>query len=153
MAAARTVRLAEAEPQATAVVALVTTWAQFPAQWGPLLSEVWEAIRAQGARAGRNVMLYRDDRPAVEVGVELLGPFQPGGRVTTSALPQGPTATTTEPGPPTADGIAAAHERILNWCREHNQPLTTTRWEIYSHHSDDPSQMHVEVHYALATPA
>ena len=61
-----------------------------------------EAVRAAGAQVGRNVMLYKDDRPAVEVGVELLGPLEPSGRVSLSALPAGRAATTTDHGP-TAD--------------------------------------------------
>jgi hypothetical protein len=96
-------------------------------------------------------MLHQDDAPSVEVGVELLGPFEPRGRVIVSALPQGPTATTIEPGPPTPNGIAAAHDRVKHWCQANGHDRTGVCWEIYSHHSDDPTQMHSIIHHALAT--
>jgi hypothetical protein len=72
---AQNVSLVDTAPQPTAVIAVVTTWEVFPSLWGPLLAEVWQAIRATNAPAGRNVMLHQDDAPSVEVGVELLGPF------------------------------------------------------------------------------
>jgi hypothetical protein len=41
----------------------------------------------------QNVMLYRDQRPAVEIGVLAPGPFTPAGRVIASQLPGGKVAT------------------------------------------------------------
>ena len=72
----------------TAVVAATTTWQEFPALWKELLDEVWACLRAGGIQRGcRNVMLYRDDVPHVEVGVELRQPCPLTGRVVASALP------------------------------------------------------------------
>src|SRR5665213_853510 len=116
MAADRDVRVVDVAPQATAVVALVTDWESFAELWAPLLGEVWEALRAAGAAAGRNVMLYNDDRPAVEVGVELHGAFEPAGRVTLSSLPGGTAATTIDPGPPIRDSLRAAHHAVADFC-------------------------------------
>jgi hypothetical protein len=53
------------EPTPTAVVAAATTWAEFPAMWGPMLDQVWSFLRG-GAPAGlyqhgHNIMLYKDD--------------------------------------------------------------------------------------------
>jgi hypothetical protein len=143
------VRLAEQAPTPTAVIAATTTWEQFPTLWPALLAEVWQAIRAGGARAGRNIMLYRDQRPAVEVGVELEGPFTAAGRVTASSLPAGPTATTIAPGPPTVDGIRDAHHRVIEWCDAHGDERTGVLWEIYSHQTADPSASYTEIHHAL----
>lgn len=114
-----------------------------------LLAEAWDAVRAQDARAGRNVMLYLDDRPAVEVGAELIGPLTPIGAITISELPGGATATTTVHGQPNPAAIGDAHAGTVAWCRDHGHPRTGVRWEIYSHHSPDPSQMHTEVHHQL----
>ena len=36
---------------------------------------VWNAVRAQKARAGRHVTIYWDGSIRLEVGVELYGPF------------------------------------------------------------------------------
>jgi hypothetical protein len=44
------------------VVATVTTT-------GQLLDEVWAFVRSAGVAAERNVMLYADDVPNVEVGL------------------------------------------------------------------------------------
>ena len=79
----------------TAVVAATTTWPEFPALWVPLLDEVWACLRAGGVTRGcRNVMLYRDDVPNVEVGVELTQPCPLTGKVVSSNLPAGTVATT-----------------------------------------------------------
>jgi hypothetical protein len=72
-------------PRATAVVSTTTTWDAYPRLWPALLDEVREHA------SGRNVMLYKDDRPDVEVGVLLpeSGAFTPSGRVIRSSLPVG----------------------------------------------------------------
>jgi hypothetical protein len=56
-------------PTPTAVVREATTWEAFPTRWGQLLDEVWAFVRSAGVAAGRNVMLYADDVPNVEVGL------------------------------------------------------------------------------------
>ncbi len=144
-----TVRIVEAAPQPTAVIPAVTSWPEFASLWGQLLEEVWTEVRAADVRAGRNVMLYLDHRPSVEVGVELLGPFAPRGRIIASSLPGGPAATIVAPGPPTSHGLAAAHDEIRRWCDTHGRTRTGVRWEVYSHWSEDPSQMHTLIHYLL----
>jgi effector-binding domain-containing protein len=87
----------------TAVVAATTTWQEFPTLWKELLDEVRTCLRAGGIRRGyRNVMLYRDDVPhvevGVEVGVELNRPCPLTGRVVTSSLPAGQAAMTVHRG-------------------------------------------------------
>src|SRR5256714_12640547 len=72
----------------TAVVPATTTWQKFPALWRELMDEVWACLHAGGITRGcRNIMLYWDDVPHVEVGVELLVPCPLTGRVVASALP------------------------------------------------------------------
>src|SRR5581483_11326223 len=76
-------RVVRASP--TAVIAETTTWAEYPQVWRRLLDEVWSVVRPDGSiTAGRNVMLYHDDAPNVEVGVEVEAPFEPIGRVVSS---------------------------------------------------------------------
>jgi hypothetical protein len=76
--------------QPTAVIAAATTWEEFPRLWRDLLDEVWATMRAlEGASPGRNVMLYKDDVPHVEVGVEVPSHFRGAGRVVGSELPAG----------------------------------------------------------------
>jgi hypothetical protein len=135
--------------QATAVIALVSDWESFAQLWAPLLGEVWEILRAAGAATGRNVMLYKDDRPAVEVGVELLGAFEPAGRVTLSSLPGGTAATTTDPGPPTQDSLRAAHHAVADFCSAAGHTRSGPRWEIYSHWSEVAAENHTAVYHSL----
>lgn len=51
---------------------------------------MWALIRGSDLWTdGRNVMVYVDDVPNVEVGVEVTKAFPPSGRVVPSALPAG----------------------------------------------------------------
>ena|SRR5436309_896648 len=132
----------------TAVVAATTTWQEFPTLWKKLLDEVWACLRAGGIERGcRNIMLYRDDTPHVEVGVELLVPCPLTGRVVASALPAGPVAMTTHYG--SYAGLAEAHQAVHDWSRAQGQRLTGKRWEVYGPHNDDPAQVWTEVYYLL----
>ena len=77
--AAEAVRFMTVEARPTAVVEQTTTWTEFPKLWGPLLGQVYEFVRPRpelatgdGDELWQNVMLYKDQRPDVEVGV--LGP-------------------------------------------------------------------------------
>ena len=64
------VGLSRAAARPTVVVAAGTTWQQLPALWPALLGEVWDCLRAGGVTGGcRNVMLYRDAPPGVEIEV------------------------------------------------------------------------------------
>jgi hypothetical protein len=84
----------------TAVVAATTTWQDFPALWGRLLGEVWDCLHAGGIYRGcRNIMLYRDNVPNVEVGVLLEQPCPLTGRVVASELPAGTAAMTVHRAP------------------------------------------------------
>jgi effector-binding domain-containing protein len=135
----------------TAVIRETTTWERFPTLWGELLDEVWTFVRGSEVQAGRNVMLYLDGVPSVEVGVEVAAPFTPSGRVTASALPQGRAATTVARGAPSREGIAAAHAAVVEWCEANGHPRTGVRWEVYDHWRDDPDRFETNV-YWLLTP-
>lgn len=143
-----TVRLVTATERLTAVVAASTTWAAFPALWRPLLDEVYAVIRAGGAtQAGHNVMLYKDDVPNVEVGVEVAGPFPPHGRVIPSVLPAGPTAMTVHRGP--YEELGRGHDAIHRWCAANGHERAGPRWERYGDWRDDPRDLETEIYYLL----
>jgi effector-binding domain-containing protein len=133
----------------TAVVAAATTWPEFPALWKELLDEVWACLRAGGITRGcRNVMLYLDDVPHVEVGVLLSQPCPLTGRVVASALPAGRAASAVHYGP--YSGLADAHRAVLDWCAGQGLRPAGPRWEIYGPHHDDPAEVWTEVHWQLA---
>ena len=132
----------------TAVVAATTTWQEFSTQWKTLLDEVWTCLHAGGITRGcRNIMLYWDDTPRVEVGVELLVPCPLTDRVVASALPAGQVAMTTHYG--SYAGLAAAHQAVIDWCAAEGRQRVGTRWEVYGPHNDDPTKVWTEVSYLL----
>jgi effector-binding domain-containing protein len=143
------VSVADVEARPTAVVRAATTWPEFPGLWGQLLGEVWDCLRAGGITRGcRNVMLYLDGVPNVEVGVLLDQPCPLTGRVVASALPAGRAATTVHRGP--FGGVGAAHDAVLAWCATHGHRTDGSRWEIYGPHDDDPTRQWTEVYWRLA---
>jgi effector-binding domain-containing protein len=143
------VSIIEAARRPTVVVAATTTWRDFRSLWGQLLGEVWDCLRAGGIQRGcRNVMLYLDSVPNVEVGV-LLGQACPlTGRVVASALPAGTAAMTVHRGP--FGDVRAAHEAVVSWCAAHGHRTSGVRWEIYGPHNHDPSQQWTEVYWLLS---
>ena len=139
----------QGEARPTAVVAAATTWAEFPTLWGQLLGEVWDCLRAGGITRGcRNVMLYRDGVPNVEVGVLLDQPCPLTGRVVASTLPAGAAAMAVHRG--SFGGVGAAHDAVVGWCAANDHRLSGTRWEVYGPHNDDPAQQWTEVYWLLA---
>jgi effector-binding domain-containing protein len=144
------VRVVDVEAIPTAVIAEETTWRLFPTRWPELLDEVWAFVRAEKLDAGRNVMLYHDDRPRVEVGVESRERFAPSGRVVPSSLPAGRAAFTIARGAP-ADALGPAHDAVVSWSRANGHRLSGCRWEIYDHWRDDqdPADYRTEVYWLL----
>jgi effector-binding domain-containing protein len=145
------VRIVTTPATPLAVVAEATTWDAFPQLWGSLLAEVWAFLRSSELTTGRNVMLYKDDAPTVEVGAEVSGPFAGNGRVVPSTLPAGRAARTVARGGPTPHGLAKAHNAVLEWCNANGHALTRVRWEIYGHwlEDQDPAQFETEIYWLL----
>jgi effector-binding domain-containing protein len=133
----------------TAVIAEATTWQAWPQLWPALLDEVWREVRASAeVTPGRNVMLYRDDVPNVEVGVEVAEPFGGRlGRVTGSSLPAARVATTTLRG--SYDLIGAAHEAVIRACDERGLDRPGVRWEVYGHWDERAPDPQVEIFWAV----
>jgi hypothetical protein len=112
---------------------------------------VWSFLRGSGLETGRNVMLYKDDRPHVEVGAEVSTSFTAAGRVVPSSLPAGRAATTVARGAPSPAMLAVAHGAVREWCAAHGHALSGVRWEIYDHWRDDqdPARFEIEVYWLL----
>jgi effector-binding domain-containing protein len=146
------VRVTTVEPSPTAVVRAVTTWSEFPSLWRQMLDEVWRFLGdpPPGVRkSGHNVMLYEDDLPTVEVGVEVEGSFERCGSVIPSALPGGLVATARHAGP--IDRLGDTYVAIHEWCAATGHRMTRVRWEVYGDPSPDTGQVDVDVFWALAT--
>ena len=132
----------------TAVVAATTNWRDFPSQWKPMLDQVYACLGAHdSARQGSNVMLYKDDVPHVEVGVELIAPCVLDSPVIQSALPAGEVAMSVHRGPYQELGVA--HDAVTRWCAANARSLAGPRWEIYGDWREDPAELETEVYYLL----
>jgi effector-binding domain-containing protein len=142
------VRVVTEPERPIAIIAATTNWREFPMLWPQLLDEVHADVRWQGnGHTGRNVMLYLDDVPHVEIGVELDQPVGITGRVIRSALPSGKVATMTHRGP--HDRLGATHDAIRAFCAEHSLALAGPRWEVYGHSNTEPAQLETDVYYLL----
>jgi effector-binding domain-containing protein len=143
-----TVKTLTTQPTPTAVVAADTNWQEFPKLWGQLLDQVWAFIRIGGAeKYGHNVMLYKDDRPSVEVGVQVAGTFEPQGNVVPSTLPAGEAAMTIYRGP--YRDLGKGHDAVVKWCVANNRERTGVRWEIYGDPHDNEAENEVEIYWQL----
>ena len=113
---------------------------------------VWGAVRAQQAKGGRHVALYWDAAIRLEVGVELLGPFEDEGSVVRSATPSGTVAWTTHLGP--YGGLNAANVAVKHWCEANGHRLAGPSWEIYGHWQPewnaDPSRIRTDVFWLVS---
>jgi len=126
------VTLVSVEASPTAVVAATTTWAEFPSLWKPMLDKVWSFLANAPAglyKDGHNVMLYKDDLPSVEIGVQVNRPFKGSGAILSSSLPGGQVATARHAGP--IDRIGDTHLAVCAWCAANGYRLRRQRWEIY----------------------
>jgi effector-binding domain-containing protein len=132
----------------TAVVRQATTWQEFPTVWRSLLDEVYAFLKDSAVKqAGHNIMLYKDDVPNVEVGVQVATRFSPRGRVVPSVLPAGEVAMTVHRGP--YHGLGAAHQAVWEWSAAQGRELAGPRWEIYGDWREDPAELVTEVYYLL----
>ncbi len=94
---------------------------------------------------GRNVMLYQDAVPNVEVGVEVAGSFAPRGRIVAWTLPAGRVATATHRG---SWDVGPAHRAVVDeWDRLGLERLGP-RWEIYGHFNA-PGDEEVDISYLV----
>jgi effector-binding domain-containing protein len=93
-------------------------------------------------------MLYLDEVPHVEVGVELTQPCPLTGRVVSSELPGGEVAMTTHWG--SYAELGAAHQAVQEWSTANGRRAGWPRWEVYGPHNDDPAQVWTEVYYLLS---
>jgi effector-binding domain-containing protein len=149
-----TVTFVKVDPRPTAVVAETTTWEEFPSVWRQLLDEVYRFVRSRtdlgtgdGAELWQNVMLYKDDRPRVEVGVLVSASFEPEGRVIASELPGGEAATATHRGNYARLGVT--HDAVRDHIAAHGRELAGPCWEIYGHWRDDPREVETAVYWLL----
>ncbi len=122
------------------------------AEFGRHLDKIYAAARAGQVKLdGQNIFVYRglpSGEADVEFGVGTTVPFAALGDVVPSETPSGTVATTVHWGD--YAGLGAAHRAVIDWCREQKRALTSVRWEVYGHWSDDPAKRRTDVYWLLA---
>jgi effector-binding domain-containing protein len=118
------------------------------------LGEVYGFVRSRtdlatgsSGELWQNVMLYKDQRPDVEVGVLVSRSFEPEGRVVLSELPGGEVATATHRGDYAQLGVT--HDAVRDYVSSAGRELGGPCWEIYGHGRADPSEAETEVFWLL----
>jgi hypothetical protein len=152
MTVAVTVKAVGSTP--TAVVAAAATRAEFARMWRPMLDDVWSFLRGDAPEGlykhGHNIMLYKDDVPNVEVGVQVSGSFAPAGHVVASTLPGGLVATATHTGP--IAEIGDTHQAVREWSTANGYQLAGPHWEIYGDPDPSTGDFDVAVFWLLVAP-
>jgi effector-binding domain-containing protein len=92
-------------------------------------------------------MLYKDDVPNVEVGVEVPAAFAGTGRVVGSELPAGRVVRATLRG--SYDQIGLAHQAVEDECAARGLTQIGPRWEVYGHYVEGAAEQVVDVWYLL----
>jgi effector-binding domain-containing protein len=119
-----------------------------------MLDAVWSFLRGDAPEGlytrGHNVMLYKNDIPDVEVGVQVNSAFDPAGQVVPSVLPGGLVATATHTGPMTE--IGDTHAAVREWSTANGYRLAGPRWEIYGDPDTSTGEFDVDVFWLLVDP-
>jgi len=146
------VSLQRATPRAIAAVRVRLPISHVPASFTTYLNEVYAAARYGAIPLdGQNIFVYRGGATGedadVDFGVGVRSRFEAHGAVTYCELPTGEVAVTTHWGDYARLGVA--HAAVLAWCRASGREPTGTRWEVYGHWTDDPTQRRTDVYYEL----
>lgn len=122
-------------------------------------SDVWELMRARGIEStGHNVVIYRDEPGhdlmhsrggiPVEIGAEVLAPFEPDDAVACVQTPGGRCISIVHLGP--VARLRSAYDAILSAVGAQELRLAGPYWEVYGHWTADPDEFETKVFYALS---
>lgn len=117
------------------------------------LDKVWAYLRANGAKPGHNVVVYRNYDKAtgvmtIDVGVQVDSGLPGDGTVVPTTTPGGLVATTTHIGP--YDKLGNASSALHQFCNTHDHPIAGPTWEEYGDWTDDVSKLRTDVFAAIA---
>jgi effector-binding domain-containing protein len=140
--------------QLIAAAAQRTTFKNISKEIGALLSGPWDFVRKRpGLRTdGHNVAIYWEDQGPgdIEVGIQVVEPFEGDAVVVCSATPSGTVARTAHYGP--YSELGPAHQAVREWCRQNQHPIALPFWEIYGDWEDDPAKLRTDVLYLFKNP-
>ena len=147
--------IAQSQACPTAVVRLTIPRDQIQYVMGPAIQEVMETVAAQGqSPAGPVFSLHFDmheDTFDFEVGVPVLSPITPSGRVYASAMPATLALRSIYTGP--YEGLGAGWGEFMEWIHASGHPIANGLWERYltgPESSPDPTTWQTELNKPLA---
>jgi effector-binding domain-containing protein len=119
-----------------------------------MLNKVWSFLRGDAPeglyKQGHNIMLYKDDVPHVEIGVQVSGSFDPADHVLASTLPGGLVAIAAHTGP--IAKIGDTHQAVCEWGKANGYRLAGPCWEIYGDPNPSTGDFDVDVFWSLVAP-
>lgn len=128
-----TPQIVQADAQITAVIRFTIPREEIQAVMDPAIAEVMEVVRAQGVGPSGPVFSHHFRIvPGIfdfEVGVPVVAPFAPVGRVKPSSLPAATVARTTYYGP--YEGLGTAWRWLSDWIRTERYAPADDLWESY----------------------
>lgn len=142
------ISVVDVAPRPLAVVRERTAWEELPSTIVRLLDQVYAFLKtASVVQNGHNIVVYLDNTPSVEIGVEVSGTFEPEGNVVASTTPAGRAASAQHVGP--ESGLPATHQAVRSWCSQNGHEIAGPNWEIYGDWEEDPAKRRTEVLYLL----
>ena len=113
------------------------------------LDTVWPVLRAQQVIAGHNVVVYHGGLEDLEIGVEVLSPFEETAEVRLSATPAGEVAVATHWGDYAA--MMPAYAALERWFEESGRRRTGVSWEVYGDWAEEPSERRTDIYFLISS--
>jgi effector-binding domain-containing protein len=144
-------QIVEAEPRRLLASRVQVRWDEIGEAAMTALEQVWNHIRAAGVQGyGHNVFLYENqsaEGASVAMGVEVPEAVEAPEGFEIALTPSGTAATLAHTGP--YDGLAAATQRLLDWCTEHHHQPGGASWEVYGDWDNDPEKLRTDIYIRL----
>jgi len=110
---------------------------------------LWPFLRAQQAKTGRNIVIYRKGLDRIEIGVEIFSDVAPADEVFISSTPAGEAVTATHFGD--YSQMHGAYQAIERWLADAGR-TNGPSWELYGHWEDDPAKRRTDIFFLLGPP-
>ena len=110
------------------------------------LDQAWAYLKANGAKGGHNVVVYRTFEPGrmtIDSGVQVDSPLPGNVTVVPVTTPGGTVAATVHIGP--YNKLGDASSALWEFCRTNDHPISGPTWEEYADWTDDQSKLRTDV--------
>ena len=151
-----TPQIVQTKAEPAAVIHLTVPRSEMMKVFGPAVGELMAALAKQGVQPVGAVFAHHlkmsPDSFDFELGVKVMAPVNPAGRVTTGELPAAYVARAIYSGP--YEGLPSAWGEFDTWLKANGHEPAEDLWELYSvgpQSSPDPAQWRTELNRPLKT--